>query len=130
MISFNIDIWQKIKAEFEDLENKVYFGEVPEEIEAPFCVMHVLDNGVDDTFSTICDDNKIYKADIQFSLYDYNDMAIDELLINLNSFISQLKDLEKYRILSKQRVRTRNSNGFSAEVGMGYTEYIFTYEIL
>lgn len=135
MKTFNIDLWQTLKLPNEDeekfLDGHIYFGEAPEDVPAPYCVIHVLDCGEDENSLTLCgNETGIGISDIQFNLYSTNDMQLDELLQELNLKIKSLKNLSDYRIINAIRGTTKNASGFSSEVGMGFTRFNFRYELL
>ena len=96
--------------------------------------LHVLDSGNDTNAQTLCQNDEGYNtagvSDIQFSVYATNDMAIDEILQELNSMIKSLQNLSEYRITNAVRQRTKNAATFTNETGQGFTEFIFKYEHL
>ena len=136
--SFNIDLWQNLvqysKDEKDFLNGAIFFGVAPENTPTPYCVMHVLDCGNEVGGQTLCQKEADYNAvgisDIQFSLYDTNDMAIDEILQYLNGVIKSFENLTEYRIISAVRQKTKNASSFTNETGKGFTEYIFKFERL
>ncbi len=138
MKTFNIDLWQTIKnnltGQDEALNGRIYFGVAPEEIETPYCVMHVMNGGEDSNSQTLCQDNPDYHAvgfaRIQFNIYATNDMWLDEIREDLNRYIRSLRDLENYRILSRVLLRSKNASSFTNEIGTGLTEFEFKYEPL
>lgn len=138
MKTFNIDLWQTIKnnltGQDEALNGRIFFGLAPEDTPTPYCVMHVLNSGEDSEAQTLCQNDSNYKAvgsaRIQFSIYAPNDMWLDEIREDLNKAIKSLQDLEKYRILSKVLLRSKNASSFTNEVGIGLTEFRFEYEPL
>lgn len=131
--SFNIDLWQTLRTQG-FLDNKIYFGLAPEDTPAPYCVLHVLDNGIDTEAQTLCfrepSSNTPGLSSIQFNIYSSNDMQLDELLQELNAIILNLNNLTEYRIIQALRKNTKNASTFSGEVGKGFTEFDFTYEFL
>ena len=138
-MTFNADLWQFLRAwEGENkkkfIEGKIYFGLAPENTPVPYCVMHVMDSGDDPNAQTLCQNEEGYNAvgesRIQFNLYGFNDMQIDELLQELNYLIKSLKNLTVYRIMSCIRERTKTASSFSAEIGQGLTEFQFQHERL
>jgi len=139
MKTFNIDLWQTLKQIYADypdsyLGDNFYFGIAPEDTPSNYCVIHVLDSGIDESSQTLCQKNEDYNtvgiSNIQFSLYAINDMVIDELLQDLNDTIEGLSNLEEYRILKAVRQTTKNASSFTNEVGIGLTRFEFQYEKL
>lgn len=139
MKTFNIDLWQYIKHAKDSngdviFNGKTFFGLAPEDTPAPYCVLHVLDSGDDETSKTLCYKDENYNrngvSDIQFTVYAINDMQLDELLQELNNIISRISNLSLYRIKIVQRGVTKTASSFSSEVGAGLTRYSFKYELL
>lgn len=142
MMTFNIDLWQTLKEKSIGLnegagsllKGNIFFGIAPANQKTPYCVLHVLDSGNDANAQTLCQNDEGYNAagvsDIQFSVYATNDMAIDEILQELNSMIKSLQNLSEYRITNAVRQRTKNAATFTNETGQGFTEFIFKYEHL
>lgn len=140
MKTFNIDLWQKLQeiyAAKEDTYLKsdaIFFGIAKESQPAPYCVIHVMNSGVDISSQTLCKKdagyNKIGVSNIQFSMYATNDMVVDELLQELNDVLDSLTNLNEYRVLQAIRQTTKNASTFTNEVGMGLTRYDFQYESL
>lgn len=132
--TFNADLWLHIKEDKEFLDKKVFFGLAPEDTIAPYCVMHVLDSGDDNSVMTLCSNDEGYNvagvSDIQFSVYSTNDMQLDEILYYLNKMIKGIKETTEYRILSATRTVTKNASSFSNEVGTGISRFTFKYEHL
>lgn len=137
MPTFNIDLWKSLQNIYSNqensyLKNKIFFGLAPEKTNVPYCVIHVLDSGLDENAQTLCKNdegyNKVGTSSIQFSLYATNDMAIDELLQELNDNIYSLSNLNEYRIIRATRQETKNASSFSNETGMGLTRFLFEYE--
>ena len=142
MRTFNIDLWQTLKEKSTGLnegagsllKGNIFFGIAPANQKTPYCVLHVLDSGSDTNAQTLCQNDEGYNAagvsDIQFSVYATNDMAIDEILQELNNMIKSLQNLSEYRITNAVRQRTKNAATFTNETGQGFTEFIFKYEHL
>lgn len=142
MRTFNIDLWQTLKEKSKGLneaagsllKDNIFFGIAPVNQKTPYCVLHVLDSGNDTTAQTLCQNDEGYNtagiSDIQFSVYATNDMAIDEILQELNGIIKSLQNLSEYRITSAVRQRTKNASTFTNETGQGFTEFAFKYEHL
>lgn len=142
MMTFNIDLWQTLKEKSIGLnkgagsllKGNIFFGIAPANQKTPYCVLHVLDSGNDTNAQTLCQNDEGYNtvgvSDIQFSVYATNDMAIDEILQELNSMIKSLQNLSEYRITNAVRQRTKNAATFTNETGQGFTEFIFKYEHL
>lgn len=142
MMTFNIDLWQTLKEKSTGLnegagsllKGNIFFGVAPANQKTPYCVLHVLDSGNDTNAQTLCQNNEGYNmagvSDIQFSVYATNDMAIDEILQELNNMIKSLQNLSEYRITNAVRQRTKNAATFTNETGQGFTEFIFKYEHL
>lgn len=142
MRTFNIDLWQTLKEKSTGLnegtgsllKSNIFFGIVPANQKIPYCVLHVLDSGNDTNAQTLCQNDEGYNAvgvsDIQFSVYATNDMAIDEILQELNNMIKSLQNLSEHRITNAVRQRTKNASTFTNETGQGFTEFIFKYEHL
>ena len=142
MRTFNIDLWQTLKEKSTGLnegagsllKGNVFFGIAPANQKTPYCVLHVLDSGNDTNAQTLCQNDEGYNmagiSDIQFSVYAINDMAIDEILQELNNMIKSLQNLSEYRITNAVRQRTKNAATFTNETGQGFTEFIFKYEHL
>lgn len=142
MRTFNIDLWQTLKEKSTGLnegagsllKGNIFFGIAPANQKTPYCVLHVLDSGNDTNAQTLCQNDEGYNmagvSDIQFSVYATNDMAIDEILQELNSMIKSLQNLSEYRIINAVRQRTKNAATFTNETGQGFTEFIFKYEHL
>ena len=142
MMTFNIDLWQTLKEKSTRLnegagsllKGNIFFGIAPANQKTPYCVLHVLDSGNDTNAQTLCQNDEGYNtagvSDIQFSVYATNDMAIDEILQELNSMIKSLQNLSEYRITNAVRQRTKNAATFTNETGQGFTEFIFKYEHL
>ena len=119
MKTFNIDLWQTLKEKSTGLnegagsllKGNIFFGVAP-----------------------LCQNDEGYNtagvSDIQFSVYATNDMAIDEILQELNNMIKSLQNLSEYRITNAVRQRTKNAATFTNETGQGFTEFIFKYEHL
>lgn len=124
--TFNIELWDKLKSDF--LGGKVFFGLAPDSTAAPYCVIHVLDSGRDEMSKTLC--SSIGTAEIQFNVYGFNDMQIDELLLALNTLLETYDNLATYRIINAVRGVTKLASSFSAEVGIGISRYEFKYESL
>ena len=116
------------------LKGNIFFGIAPANQKTPYCVLHVLDSGNDTNAQTLCQNDEGYNtagvSDIQFSVYATNDMAIDEILQELNDMIKSLQNLSEYRITNAVRQRTKNAATFTNETGQGFTEFIFKYEHL
>ena len=141
-MTFNIDLWQTLKEKSIGLnegagsllKGNIFFGIAPTNQKTPYCVLHVLDSGNDTNAQTLCQNDEGYNtagvSDIQFSVYATNDMAIDEILQELNSMIKSLQNLSEYRITNAVRQRTKNAATFTNETGQGFTEFIFKYEHL
>lgn len=142
MMTFNIDLWQTLKEKSTGLnegagsllKGNIFFGIAPANQKTPYCVLHVLDSGNDTNAQTLCQNDEGYNtagvSDIQFSIYATNDMAIDEILQELNNMIKSLQNLSEYRITNSVRQRTKNAATFTNETGQGFTEFIFKYEHL
>ena len=142
MRTFNIDLWQTLKEKSTGLnegagsllKSNIFFGIAPASQKTPYCVLHVLDSGNDVNAQTLCQNDEGYNAagvsDIQFSVYATNDMAIDEILQELNNMIKSLQNLSEHRITNAVRQRTKNASTFTNETGQGFTEFIFKYEHL
>lgn len=141
MKTFNIDLWQNLRNIIIDeeegtkfLDGKIYFGLAPEDTPAPYCVMHVMDSGNDDTSATLCKNDEGYnmvgESDIQFNMYATNDMQLDELLQEFNLHLNKLKNLTDYRVITSIRGTTKNASSFTGEVGLGFTRYSFKFEKL
>ena len=77
---------------------------------------------------TLC--SSIGTAEIQFNVYGFNDMQIDELLLALNTLLESYDNLAAYRIINTIRGVTKLASSFSAEVGVGISRYEFKYENL
>lgn len=125
--SFNIELWEQLKADF--LGGQVYFGTAPQDTPAPYCTVHVLDCGIDEESKTLCGGYN-GEATIQFNIYGFNAMQVDELLENLSSLIKTYKNLIAFRICSSKRGTTKGMAQISAEVGMGLSRFDFEYESL
>ena len=142
MMTFNIDLWQTLKEKSTGLnegagsllKGNIFFGIAPANQKTPYCVLYVLDSGNDVNAQTLCQNDEGYNtagvSDIQFSVYATNDMAIDEILQELNNMIKSLQNLSEYRITNAVRQRTKNAATFTNETGQGFTEFIFKYEHL
>lgn len=124
--TFNIELWDQLKEDF--LGGSVYFGQAPQGTPAPYCVMHILDSGDDESSKTLC--GAIGESSIQFNIYGFNDMQLDELLAGLATWIKSYKNLESYRVVKAVRGTSKLASGFSAEVGMGFSRFDFSYEAL
>lgn len=124
--TFNIEIWDKLKEDF--LSGAVFFGKAPEDTPAPYCVIHVLDSGDDDQTKTLCKTDGM--SDLQFNIYGFNCMQIDELLKELEVTLKTYKNLEGFRVISVRRESTKGASDFSAEVGMGCSRFEFLFEKL
>ena len=104
MMTFNIDLWQTLKEKSTGLnegagsllKGNIFFGVAPANQKTPYCVLHVLDSGNDINAQTLCQNDEGYNtagvSDIQFSVYATNDMAIDEILQELNNMIKELNE--------------------------------------
>lgn len=125
--SFNIELWEQLKLDF--LDGKVYFGKAPQETPAPYCVMHVIDGGMDENSKTLCGEAN-GEATIQFNIYGFNAMQVDELLESLNSLLKTYKLLVSFRICASKRGTTKGMAQISSDVGMGLSRFDFTYENL
>ena len=124
--TFNIELWDQLKSDF--LGGDVFFGRAPEDAPAPYCVIHVLDSGDDEDSKTLC--GTTGKSSLQFNIYGLNDMQIDELLDELNTWIKSYVLLESYRIIKAVRGVTKNASSFSSDVGMGLSRIDFSHEAL
>ena len=124
--TFNIELWEQLKEDF--LSQKVYFGKAPQDTAVPYCVIHILDSGCDENTKTL--ESSTGEADIQFNIYGFNDMQLDELLDELNTWIKSYKTLDSYRIINAVRGVTRNASDYSSETGMGLSRFDFLYELL
>lgn len=133
MKTFNIELWEEIKRQ-NFLKGRVYFGVAPEKIPAPYCVMHILDTGKDIFMQTLCskdlDANSVKVSNLQFNVYASNNMQLEELLEELNNLINNLSLLPNFRIIQALRQRTKTASSFSNEVGQGFTEFDFKFELL
>lgn len=122
--TFNIELWDQLKRDF--LSGSVFFGKAPQDTPAPYCVIHVLDSGIDEESKTLC--GSIGEASMQFNIYGFNDMQLDELLDTLNGWLKSYKNLEHFRIIKAIRGTTKSASSFSSEVGMGLSRFDFSYE--
>lgn len=122
--TFNIELWEQLKKDF--LSGSVFFGKAPQDTPAPYCVIHVLDSGCDEESKTLC--GSIGEASMQFNIYGFNDMQLDELLDSLITLLKSYKSLENYRIIKAIRGTTKSASSFSSEVGMGFSRFDFSYE--
>lgn len=136
-MTFNIDLWQSLIALYSQyeqnyLKGKIFFGLAPENTATPYCVIHVIDSGDNPNAQTLCKNQPNYNwvgnATIQFNIYAANDMAIDELLQELNDNIKKLSNLTNYRVSNSKRISTKNASSFSNETGVGITRWDFVYE--
>lgn len=126
MATFNIELWQRLKSDF--LDGSVFFGSAPEATPAPYCVVYVLDSGDDEQSKTLCRTDG--ESELQFTIYGFNDMQLDELLDRINNLIKTYKNLENYRIKTASRKMTKCASSFSADVGAGITRFQFSFEKL
>lgn len=125
--TFNIELWEQLKEDF--LDGSVFFGEAPEDTPAPYCVIHVLDNGDNESSKTSCG-GMTGVSDFQFNVYGFNDMQIDNLLDELNTLIKTYTIFDNYRVIIAKRDITKGAESFSAEIGMGLTRFDFEWERL
>lgn len=125
--TFNIELWDQLKEDF--LDGSVFFGEAPENTSAPYCVIHVLDSGDDEGSKTTCGDMTSI-SDLQFNVYGFNNMQIDELLDELNTLLKTYTAFDNYRVIAAKRDVTKGAESFSSEVGMGLTRFDFQWERL
>lgn len=126
MATFNIELWQKLKGDL--LDGNVFFEQAPEDTPAPYCVLHVMDSGIDENNKTLC--RHVNLASIQITIYGFNGMQIDELLDETNNLIKGYELLPSYRIINATRRLTKNASSFSLEVGAGITRFDFSHENL
>lgn len=124
--TFNIELWDQLKKDF--LSGSVFFGKAPQKTPAPYCVIHVLDSGDDEDSRTLC--GCIGEASMQFNIYAFNDMQLDELLKTLCDLLKTYKNLENFRVIKAIRGTTKGASTFSSEVGMGLSRFDFSYEAL
>lgn len=124
--TFNIELWEKLKEDF--LGGNVFFGQAPEDTPAPYCVMYVLSGEEDLSSKTLCRADR--EVDLQFTIYGFNDMQIDELLDELVGILKGYKLLTSYRIKVGIESSTKNASSFTAEVGAGLTRFNFMFEKL
>jgi hypothetical protein len=127
--TFNIELWEQLKEDF--LDGSVFFGEAPEDAPAPYCVIHVLDSGDDESSKTSCG-GMTGISNLQFNIHGFNNMQIDELLDELNALLKTyaLIEFDDYRIIEAKRDITKGAENFSAETGMGLTRFDFEWERL
>jgi len=125
--TFNIELWQQLKRDF--LDGNVFFGQAPEDTPAPYCVMFSLDSGDDENSKTLCGYTS-GESELQFNLYDFNDMAIDEKLEELCSLLKSYSSFEVYSIIGRKRGTVKMASSFSSEVGAGLARYTFKYQTL
>jgi len=124
MATFNIELWDKLKCDY--VSGRVYFGQAPEDAPAPYCIIYVLDSGDDEDSRTLCSVDGV--SDLQFTVYGFNDMQLDELLDQLNKLLKSYKNLANYRVKIAERKSTKNASSFSSEVGAGMSRFTFYYE--
>ena len=123
--TFNIELWKKLQLDF--LDGKVFFGIAPESSTAPYCVLHVLDYGDDYDTRTLCGE-MTSESEIQFNIYDFNDIGIDEKVNELCNILQGYTSLDNYVIDRSARRTARLASGFSAEVGSGSVDFTFSYQ--
>lgn len=126
--TFAIELWERLKIDFLS-NNKVFFGKAPEYIAAPYCVIHVLDSGDDESSKTLCG-GMTGISSFQFNVYGLNDMQIDELLDELNSLLKTYTLFADYRVIEAKRDVTKGAQEFLSETGMGLTRFNFKWERL
>jgi len=124
--TFNIELWEKLKTDF--LDSNVFFGQAPEDTPAPYCVIYVLSANEDNNSKTLCQVDR--EVDLQFNVYGFNDMQIDELLDELVTTLKSYKLLTSYRIKMGIESSTKCASSFSSEIGMGLTRFNFYFEKL
>lgn len=126
--TFEIELWDYLRKAGTSLGKKIYFGIAPTDIAVNYCVMHILDMREEENAQTLCRKDIVKLSNIQFSVYASNDMALNEILNELNETIRNIELLEHYRITMRRCERTKTASTFTNEVGMGLTEFYFNYE--
>ena len=105
----------------------IYFGDAPEETQAPYIVMYPLNN--DGTRQVLCDtDNYTDGAtSIQFSVYDVDYSNASFLGRQLDIYLAQLRLLDNYRILINNNEVIRGFPNVNTGLSLETVTRAFTY---